>query len=102
MWKKIYIQNTSQPCLLYFESLPTAILNTLLTSTWFSFMCIPLKVKRHEVDSGMFIHQLKKLELFFKHTIFISFEDEQGKKENNLFFASHLTFTLKQHLSSVN
>lgn len=92
--KKKPKQITSQPCLLYFESLPTAILNTLLTSTWFSFMCIPLKVKRHEVDSGMFIHQLEKPELFFKHTIFISFEDEQGKKENSFFYFLHPTLHL--------
>lgn len=100
--EKIKLQITSKLFFLYFESkLPTAILNALLTTMQFSFMCFPLKVKRHEVDSVMIIHQLEKSELFFKHTISIFFEDEQGKKENSLIFAYHITVTLK-HLSGVN
>ena len=49
----------------------------------------------------MFIHQLEKPELFFEHTMLISFEDEKGKKENSVIFASHITFSLKLHFSSV-
>lgn len=61
------LQITSELCLLYFESkLPTGIPNALLTILQFSFMCIPLQVKRHEADSVMIILQLKKAGIVFQ------------------------------------
>lgn len=80
--KRKKLQITSQLCLLYFEpKLPIAILNTLLSTTQFRFMCIPLKVKRHEVDSIMIINQLENLELFSSIQSLFLLKANEAKKQ---------------------
>lgn len=87
--EKIKLQITSKLYFLYFESkLRTATSNVLQTALPFRFMYNPLKAKRCDVGSEIIIHHLEKLELIFKYTIFISLEDEQGKKGKQLDFCN--------------
>lgn len=77
------LQITSEICSLYFESkLPIAILNALLSTAQFSFMCIPLKVKRHEVDSVMIRNQLENLEYFSNIQSLFRLRVNKAKKQS--------------------